>query len=120
VANIGRQVARLGLGHDDRRAIATTDEQYYRWTQTKEAIADYGGDPNFVAISGLSAGGHLSALAALTPHVSDFQPGSEDVDTSVAAAVPLYGAFDFLNRGRSWHVRHGRHAHQGRHEVRPG
>jgi leucyl-tRNA synthetase len=33
VANMARQLTRLGLGHDDRRAIATTDEHYYRWTQ---------------------------------------------------------------------------------------
>ena len=33
----------------------------------KEHIAEYGGDPDFVAITGGSAGGHLSALAALTP-----------------------------------------------------
>ena len=28
-----RQLDRLGLGHDKRRSIATTDEAYYRWTQ---------------------------------------------------------------------------------------
>ncbi len=33
IANMSRQLARLGLGHDDRRAIATTDVAYYRWTQ---------------------------------------------------------------------------------------
>jgi leucyl-tRNA synthetase len=33
IANMSRQLARLGLGHDNRRAIATTDEAYYRWTQ---------------------------------------------------------------------------------------
>ena len=33
IATMSRQLARLGLGHDDRRAIATTDESYYRWTQ---------------------------------------------------------------------------------------
>jgi leucyl-tRNA synthetase len=33
IANMSRQLARLGLGHDDRRSIATTDEAYYRWTQ---------------------------------------------------------------------------------------
>ena len=35
-ANIGRylaQIRRLGLGHDERRRIATTDVEYYRWTQ---------------------------------------------------------------------------------------
>lgn len=33
IANMARQLARLGLGHDDRRSIATTDVEYYRWTQ---------------------------------------------------------------------------------------
>ena len=33
IATMSRQLARLGLGHDDRRAVATTDESYYRWTQ---------------------------------------------------------------------------------------
>jgi leucyl-tRNA synthetase len=28
-----RQLRRLGLGHDERRSFATTDEHYYRWTQ---------------------------------------------------------------------------------------
>ena len=35
-ANIKRylaQIRRLGLGHDERRRIATTDVDYYRWTQ---------------------------------------------------------------------------------------
>ena len=64
----------------------------------KEHIADYGGDPDFVVITGGSAGGHLSSLAALTPGVSAFQPGFEDADTSVQAAVPLYGVYDFTDR----------------------
>lgn len=63
----------------------------------KENIADYGGDPNFVAISGGSAGGHLSALAALTPNDPKFQPGFEDADTSVVAAVPFYGRYDWFS-----------------------
>ena len=64
----------------------------------KANIAAHGGDPSFVAITGGSAGGHLASLAALTPHVKEFQPGFEDVDTSVAAAVPFYGVYDFVNR----------------------
>ena len=71
---------------------------------TKASIAAHGGDPDFVVITGGSAGGHLSSLAALTPNVAAFQPGFEDVDTSVAAAVPFYGVYDFVNRygtGRS-------------------
>ncbi len=64
----------------------------------KEHIADHGGDPDWVAITGGSAGGHLSSLAALTPNDPQFQVGFEDVDTSVRAAVPFYGAFDWTNR----------------------
>ncbi|BBX58129.1 Carboxylesterase NlhH [Mycobacterium shottsii] len=63
----------------------------------KENIADYGGDPDFVAISGGSAGGHLSALAALTPNEPRFQPGFEEAGTSVAAAVPIYGRYDWYS-----------------------
>lgn len=63
----------------------------------KEHIAEYGGDPDFVAISGGSAGGHLSALAALTADDPQFQPGFEDADTSVVAAVPIYGRYDWVS-----------------------
>lgn len=61
----------------------------------RDNIAEYGGDPDYIVVTGGSAGGHLSSLAALTPHVKEWQPGFEDADTSVAAAVPLYGVFDF-------------------------
>ncbi|MEZ5138833.1 MAG: leucine--tRNA ligase [Acidimicrobiales bacterium] len=33
IANMRRQLRRLGLGHDPRRSISTTDVEYYRWTQ---------------------------------------------------------------------------------------
>ena len=70
---------------DVKRAIA--------WV--KDNISRYGGDPNFIAITGGSAGGHLSALAALTPNRAEFQPGFADADTRVQAAVPFYGVYDF-------------------------
>ena len=33
IVNMRRQLERLGLGHDERRTLATTDPDYYRWTQ---------------------------------------------------------------------------------------
>jgi leucyl-tRNA synthetase len=33
IANMRRQFRAMGLGHDDRRSVATTDVDYYRWTQ---------------------------------------------------------------------------------------
>lgn len=57
-------------------------------------IADHGGDPDYVAITGGSAGGHLVALAALTPGDATYQPGFEDADTAVQVAVPHYGVYD--------------------------
>jgi acetyl esterase/lipase len=60
----------------------------------KEHIAEYGGDPGFVAISGGSAGGHLCALLALSAGDRALQPGFEDADTSVQACVPFYGVMD--------------------------
>jgi acetyl esterase/lipase len=64
----------------------------------KEHIAEYGGDPDFVAITGGSAGGHLTALAALTPNDPEWQPGFEHADTSVVAAVPIYGRYDWFTK----------------------
>lgn len=60
--------------------------------------AEYGADPSFVAVTGGSAGGHLSALTALTANDPSLQPGFEEADTSVSACVPFYGVYDFLDR----------------------
>ncbi len=69
---------------DCKRAVA--------WV--REHIADYGGDPGFIAVSGGSAGGHLSALLALTPDETKWQPGFEELDASVDACLPFYGVYD--------------------------
>jgi acetyl esterase/lipase len=81
---------------DVKRAIA--------WV--REHAAEYGADPGFVAVAGNSAGGHLAALAALTPGDPEYQPGFESADTSVSACIGLYGVYDFLDR-------HGHWPHQG-------
>jgi acetyl esterase/lipase len=72
---------------DAKRAVA--------WV--KEHIGEYGGDPDFVAVSGGSAGGHLCALLALSAGDPAFQPGFEEADTTVQAAVPFYGVLDLTS-----------------------
>jgi acetyl esterase/lipase len=67
-----------------------------RWI--REHAHEYGADPSFLAVTGGSAGGHLTALTALSQNDPAFQPGFEDADTSVTAAVPFYGVYDFLDR----------------------
>lgn len=69
---------------DVKRALA--------WVRSH--VAEHGGDPSFVALSGGSAGGQLSALAALTSDDAGWQPGFEEADTSVDACVPFYGVMD--------------------------
>jgi acetyl esterase/lipase len=82
----------------------------HRWPQhiadVKAAIAwaranvdRFGGDRGFVVIAGTSAGGHLAALAGLTPNDPELQPGlPEGSDTSVDAVVGIYGRYCWEDR----------------------
>ena len=73
---------------DAKRAMA--------WVRAN--IADYGGDPGTVVVSGGSAGGQLASLVALTPGDPSFQPGFEDLDTHADACVAFYAVYDLTNR----------------------
>ena len=55
--------------------------------------SEHGADPSLIVVAGGSAGGHLASMAALTPNHPSFQPAGTDVDTTVAAAVCLYGYY---------------------------
>lgn len=65
----------------------------------REHVASVGGDPDFIAVAGCSAGGHLAALAGLTVGSPEFSaelaPGA---DTSVNAVVGIYGRYDWVDR----------------------
>jgi acetyl esterase/lipase len=63
-------------------------------------IAEHGGDPNYVVVTGGSAGGHLTAMMGLTPNAPEFQPGFEDVDTTVRAIIPFYAVYDWTQLAR--------------------
>lgn len=64
----------------------------------KENIHNYGGDKDFIAVSGGSAGGHLANMIALTANQPQWQPGFEETDTSVQSCVPIYAVYDYLDR----------------------
>jgi len=69
----------------------------------REHAESYGADPDFLVVTGGSAGGHLASLLALTPNDPRYQPGFEHLDTSVQACVSFYGVYDFTNRYGTWH-----------------
>ncbi len=76
----------------------------------KEHIAEYGGDPAFIVVTGGSAGGHLSALMAVTANLAVFQPGFETSDTGVQGCISFYGIYDFLDEN-------GLQTHDGLHHL---
>ncbi|ORV97534.1 alpha/beta hydrolase [Mycobacterium kyorinense] len=90
---------------------------HHRWpshiTDVKTAIAwaranvdKFGGDRNFVAVAGSSAGGHLAALAGLTVDDRELQAElPEGSDTSVDAVVGIYGRYDWEDRSTAERVR---------------
>lgn len=61
----------------------------------KQHGEEYGADTEFMVVTGGSAGSHLASLMALTPNYPEFQPGFEDIDTSLHGCVANYGLYDF-------------------------
>ena len=65
----------------------------------REHAREFGGDPSCIFLAGSSAGAHLAVTAALTANDATFQPGFADVDTSVVAAIGLYGYYGRIEPG---------------------
>ncbi len=59
----------------------------------REHAPTYGADASTIVVAGSSAGAHLAAMAALTPNATALQPGFEQADTLVSAAICLYGFY---------------------------
>ncbi len=68
----------------------------------RENAQDYAMDGSFIAVTGGSAGGHLAALMALSANNPDLQQDNPDTDTSLQAAVPLYGLYDMASRHQQY------------------
>jgi acetyl esterase/lipase len=58
---------------------------------------ELGADPALVVLAGSSAGAHLTAMAALTANDARYQPGFEEVDTSISAGIGLGGYYGPLD-----------------------
>jgi acetyl esterase/lipase len=103
------------MAHLARRGWVCLSVQYrssprHRWprqmTDVKAAIAwaranaqQFGGDPNFVAVAGCSAGGHMATLAGLSANDPQWQADlPAEADTSVDAVVSVYGLYDWHDR----------------------
>ena len=59
----------------------------------REHAFEAGADPRTIVVAGGSSGAHIAAMCALTPSNPLFQPGFEDADTSITAAIGLYGYY---------------------------
>ncbi|MFF5279722.1 alpha/beta hydrolase [Streptomyces sp. NPDC000133] len=59
----------------------------------REHASEYGADPSRLFVAGSSAGSNMAAHCALTPNDPVYQPGFESADTSVTAAICLYGYY---------------------------
>ncbi|KDF00156.1 esterase [Mycolicibacterium aromaticivorans JS19b1 = JCM 16368] len=82
--------------HDIKAAIA--------WARAN--VDRFGGDRDFVAVAGCSAGGHLAALAGLTIDDPEFQEHlPEGSDTAVDAVVGIYGRYDWEDRSTPERIR---------------
>ncbi|MFI5035998.1 MAG: DUF3293 domain-containing protein [Acidimicrobiales bacterium] len=70
----------------------------------KRNVADFGGDPDRVVVSGLSAGGHLAALVALAPDDPAWCPPdlADVTDWSVRGCVPFAGVLEMTGDERHW------------------
>ncbi|MER6115682.1 alpha/beta hydrolase [Streptomyces sp. NPDC001743] len=59
----------------------------------REHGSAYGCDSSKLFVAGSSAGSNMASLCALTPNHPQFRPGFESADTSVTAAICLYGFY---------------------------
>jgi len=93
----------VGFNVDYRLSPAATFPEHL--IDVKRALAwirehadELGVDPDFIVVTGGSAGGHLAALVGLTADDPEYQPGFEAADTAVQAVVSFYGVYDLTNR----------------------
>lgn len=81
---------KLPPGESHKRVCVTDAKSAIRWF--KQHAAEFGMDPTRIITGGSSAGGHISALATMSPDLND-PADPKDIDTSVAAYLWINPAF---------------------------
>ncbi|KAG0242265.1 hypothetical protein BGX31_000427 [Mortierella sp. GBA43] len=66
-----------------------------RWV--KDEIRVFGGNPDNIVAAGDAAGGHIACLLASTANQPEFQPGFEDVDTTIQGVLGLSAVVNLLD-----------------------
>eukprot|EP00051_Salpingoeca_urceolata_P033758 m.22159 g.22159 ORF g.22159 m.22159 type:complete len:459 (-) comp6701_c0_seq1:136-1512(-) len=77
----------------------------------RQHAAEYGADPNFIVIAGNSAGGHLAALASLTPSHPQWHGHLGTDHLGVQGCISIYGVHDTADldgQWKEWDKAHGR------------
>ncbi|KAF9895752.1 hypothetical protein BX616_008911, partial [Lobosporangium transversale] len=68
-----------------------------RWV--KDEIRIFGGNPQNIVVAGDSAGGQIALMLATTANRPEYQPGFEDVDTSVRGVLGLSPVVNLVDEG---------------------
>ena len=99
VANMARQLFRLGLSHDSRRSLRTTDLDFVKWTQwVFLQLFDSWYDPNFVKADG--------TRGSARP-ISELKGAIQDRDVDPYALAEQQG----IEIPQMWHDRKPDHEH---------
>ena len=82
--------AKLPPAESHKRVCIIDAKSAIRWF--KQHADEFGLDPSRIITGGSSAGGHISAIATMSPHLND-PADPKDIDTSVAAYLWINPAF---------------------------
>ena len=63
----------------------------------REHGEEYGADSSVLFLAGNSSGAHIVAMAGLTPNDPRYQPGFEDIDTTITAVICQGGYYVWFN-----------------------
>lgn len=88
---LGKEAAKLPQDVSKKRVCVTDAKSAIRWF--KQNAGELGIDPKRIITGGGSAGGHISALATMTPELND-PTDPKNIDTRVVAYIWFNPAFE--------------------------